>query len=76
MNCDKCGRDMELTEHYKRGRRYWEVFFCQPCDVSKIKKGGLVRYNKTHDDLKKGCSVPWGKNKTRRFNPKKKKRKR
>lgn len=76
MNCDKCGKDMELVEHYKRGRRYWNTFFCQSCNIKKIEKGGLVPYNKTKDDIKKGCSVPWGKNKTTRMLRKSKKKKR
>jgi len=75
MKCDECKKDMECIEHYKRGRRYWNVFFCQSCNIKKIEKGGLVPYNRPTDALTKTCSVPWGKNKRSRSLRKSKKRK-
>ena len=66
MDCGKCEKDMELVEYYKRGRRYWSVFFCQPCNIKKIEKGGLVPYNRPKGTLSKTCSVPWGKSKKSR----------
>lgn len=76
MKCDKCGKDMECVEHYKRGRRYWKVFFCQSCNIKEIVKCGLVPYNRPAGTLAKTCSVPWGKNKRSRHLSKSKKRKR
>ena len=75
MNCDKCEKDMELVEHYKRGRRYWSVFFCQSCNIKKLEKGGLVPYNRPKGTLAKSCIVPWGKQKrVRRLHKSKKRR--
>ena len=76
MDCDKCEKDMELVEYYKRGRRYWSVFFCQSCNIKKIEKGGLVPYNRPIGTLTKTCSVPWGKNKRSRHLHRSKKKRR
>ena len=74
MNCDKCGKDMECVEKYKRGRRYWKVFSCKSCSIKKLEKGEVVPYNRPKGSRSKGCIVPWGKNKRSRHLRKSKKK--
>ena len=73
--CPKCINMMNLVEAYKRGRRFWTVYECIICGFIRIKKGKLVPNNVSIHIIRRGCSVPWGKDRHSRVNPKKKKRK-
>ena len=73
MKC-KCGNEMILTETCKRGRWVRGYYHCEKCGENKSEKLRLIPYKRPKGTLAKGCSVPWGKSKHTRFNPRKKKR--
>ena len=63
---------MVITETYNRGRREMEVRTCFFCMISVIKKGRKLANNTGKGIISKGCTVKWGKDKTSKFDPKKK----
>ena len=73
MKCS-CGKEMVLTETCKRGRWVREYYSCEKCGEHKSKKLKLIPYFRKKGAIAIGCRVPWGKNKSTRVHPRKKKR--
>ena len=63
---------MPCVDFYKRGRRFWGEYKCQKCQFTKLEKGNKIPNNPSRGVMSKGCSIPWGKDKRTKFNPKKK----
>lgn len=65
---------MGLIETCPRGRWVRGYYSCEKCGEHKSKKLRLIPNNMRKNPIRKGCSVPWGKNKRVKRNPMKKKR--
>jgi DNA-directed RNA polymerase subunit M/transcription elongation factor TFIIS len=74
MICPKCGSVAIYSTSENKGRHIRDCYICPQCLHNFFKRGKLIPYKIKKGITNKGCSVPWGKSKRLKINPKKKKK--